>query len=392
MTGWSQVTLGDVASIQRTAVDPSDVPSDTFYIGLEDVEKGGSIVNVRAAGEANLTSMKFKFTERHVLFGKLRPYLAKIALPGFEGICSTDIIPILPGPELDRSYLGYFLRHPNTVALAAARATGANLPRISPKQIAAFKIPLPPLEYQKRIVTVLEQADALIANSRQTTSLLDDLAQSIFFEMFGDLVRNERDWPRSSVGSLVDGFESGKSLAEGESDETSEYRILKISAVTSGRFMASESKPAPKGYVPPNSHFVREGDLLFSRANTSELIGATAFVPSDARNLLMPDKLWRFVWNDEVKPSPWFVHYLFKQPSVREMIRRNSSGSSGSMKNISQKKVLTMEMGLPPVSLQEKFEREVLQVEAVRKNAQDREYSLAELFASLQTRAFRGEL
>ena len=69
-----------------------------------------------------------------------------------------------------------------------------------------------------------------------------------------------------------------------------------MSAVTSGIFDPSESKPAPLDYSPQRSHIVCDGDLLFSRANTSELIGATAFVKAPPPDLLLPDKLWRFKW------------------------------------------------------------------------------------------------
>ena len=185
-----------------------------------------------------------------------------------------------------------------------------NQATVGRQELLSLWIPLPSLENQRHIATVLAQSSALLEKRRQSIALLDDLAQSIFTEMFGDLVENERAWPLGTISSLVRNFESGKSLAEGEDATESPYRILKISAVTSGRFKAHESKPAPKEYEPPKSHFVNGGDLLFSRANTSELIGATAFVPDGTENLLMPDKLWRFAWNYEDKPSPWFVHYL----------------------------------------------------------------------------------
>ena len=64
---------------------------------------------MRGVDAGELGSTKFDFTDRHILFGKLRPYLAKVALPNFNGVCSTDILPILPGEEVDRRYLCWFL-------------------------------------------------------------------------------------------------------------------------------------------------------------------------------------------------------------------------------------------------------------------------------------------
>jgi type I restriction enzyme S subunit len=270
----------------------------------------------------------------------------------------------------------------------------AAIPGLNREDAYRRRLLLPSVREQRRIAEMLDQADALLAKSRQSVALFDDLGRSIFFQMFGDLVSNENSWPVGPVSTIVKGFESGKSLAEGPDDTASRYRILKISAVTSGRFKPQESKPAPEGYEPPKSHFVRGGDLLFSRANTSELIGATAFVPSGTENLLMPDKLWRFVWNDDDKnkPSPWFVYYVFRQPSVRDVIRRNASGSSGSMKNISQNKVLSMKIGIPSAPLQDEFERKILEVEALRQSAESEAVAFDDLFSSLQARAFSGKL
>ena len=129
MSGLPTVALQDVAMIEREIIDASAIEDGTVYVGLENIESGGNFAGVREVGSGELASSKFAFTARHLLFGKLRPYLAKIARPTFAGICSTDILPVLPGPELDRDYLAHFLLKPETVALAHSRASGANLPR-----------------------------------------------------------------------------------------------------------------------------------------------------------------------------------------------------------------------------------------------------------------------
>ncbi len=85
-------------------------------MGLEHLDSEGGIDCVETVGSADLKSNKFRFTNRHVLFGKLRPYLRKIAKPEFTGICSTDIIPIRPKEGLLRDYLFYYLRTPAMVA------------------------------------------------------------------------------------------------------------------------------------------------------------------------------------------------------------------------------------------------------------------------------------
>ncbi len=144
MSAAKTVALSDVAVIEREIIDSTAIKTGTLYVGLENIESGGRFVGVRPVDAGELASSKFAFTPQHLLYGKLRPYLAKIARPDFEGICSTDILPVLPGPDLDRSYLAWLLLAPEMVALANSRATGANLPRLSPTALAELRIPLPP--------------------------------------------------------------------------------------------------------------------------------------------------------------------------------------------------------------------------------------------------------
>ncbi len=171
-----------------------------------------------------------------------------------------------------------------------------------------LKISYPLLPEQRRIAAILDQAETLRTQRRTALALLDSLTQSLFLDMFGDPVANDRGWPKVTVNDFVAGFESGKSLvADDEEDSASKYRVLKVSAVTSLEYKPEQSKAVPADYAPPQSHIVRAGDLLFSRANTSELIGATAYVEATPDNLLLPDKLWRFVWHAPSKAAPLYV-------------------------------------------------------------------------------------
>jgi type I restriction enzyme, S subunit len=109
------VELGEVADIERRGVDPSSLPPDTPYLGLEHIERGGRIIGPDTVAGAELASTKFVFTKDHVLFGKLRPNLGKVTRPHFSGVCSTDILPIRPGQHLDRGYLAHYLAQPSMV-------------------------------------------------------------------------------------------------------------------------------------------------------------------------------------------------------------------------------------------------------------------------------------
>ncbi|WP_329017555.1 restriction endonuclease subunit S [Micromonospora rifamycinica] len=256
-----------------------------------------------------------------------------------------------------------------------------------------LSLPLPPLEKQRQIAEMLDRAHGLRAKHRESLVHLDDLTQSIFLDMFGDPVDNKFGWPSGAVRDFVARFETGKNLvAEDEDDQRAKFRVLKVSAVTSLTFNGRESKAVPRDYQPPSSHLVRHEDLLFSRANTEALIGATALVVNPPNNLLLPDKIWRFVWREPAKSSPLYVRQLFQQRSFRSQIRRRATGTSGSMKNISQDKVMAISIGVPPISLQCAFADRAAEVERLKTVHQASLTELDALFASLQDRAFRGLL
>ncbi|MFD7489048.1 restriction endonuclease subunit S [Streptomyces mirabilis] len=304
-----------------------------------------------------------------------------------QRVCKIDDV----SPELDRHYLARFL--PLALKKIEDATPFATVKHLSVKTLRDIDIPLPSLDEQRRIAYVLNQVDELRARRRAAIALLNDLTQSVFLDMFGNVVSNDRQWLSGQVEDLVAKFTSGKSLAAAEEDGPDvRYRILKVSAVTSGRFDAAESKPAPVGYEPPSSHFVHDGDLVFSRANTEALIGATALAVQPPRNLLLPDKLWKFVWHADRPSHPLYVRQLFLQREFRREVGRRASGTSGSMKNISQPKVLSIACGIPPVELQHDYGKKVEAVERLAHRHRVHLEGLDALFDSFQHRAFRDEL
>jgi type I restriction enzyme S subunit len=120
------------------------------YVGLEHIEKntGHFTADFRRTPEMLLT--KYRFTPRHVLYSKLRPSLNKTTLPDFDGVCTTEILPLLPQPQmLDRGYLYGGLLSQRFVKWASNSVSGANLPRLDPERLLEYEIELPDLSEQQ---------------------------------------------------------------------------------------------------------------------------------------------------------------------------------------------------------------------------------------------------
>jgi len=189
--GLEEEELEKVCEIRRDSVTPKKIAEDDFYIGLEHLEsKTGTILKKLNALEQNLKSNKFRFDESCILYGKLRPYLNKIALPDFRGVCSTDILTLKPLEEkLNKYYLAFLLRRNEYVSKATSASIGANLPRLSPRTLAKFKIPLPPLALQKKFASIVERVEKIKEAQKKSWKEIDDLFGVLMQKAFrGEIV------------------------------------------------------------------------------------------------------------------------------------------------------------------------------------------------------------
>ncbi len=163
--GWRWVKLGDVVEQDKITLKPNDeLCSRLPYLSLEHVESGTGRIN--PLGKSKIASNTFKFDDRHVLYGKLRPYLNKVATPNFRGRCTTEIIPLLP-VGTTRKYLAHFLRLPETVDYAMKGKTGSRMPRTDMRAFMDLPVPLPSLSEQERIVRILDHKLATIEKAKR---------------------------------------------------------------------------------------------------------------------------------------------------------------------------------------------------------------------------------
>ena len=379
------VALRNVAQIERDIVDPSAIEDGTLYVGLENIEFGGRFVGVRPVDAGELLSSKFSFTPRHLLYGKLRPYLAKIARPEFDGICSTDILPVLPGPNLDRSYLAWLLLSPHMVAQANSRATGANLPRLSPNALAELEIPLPPLPEQRWIAEILDKADALRVKRREALAKLDTLTQSIFLDMFGDPATNPKGWPTSTLEELFEIARGGspRPIDDYITESPDGVNWIMIGDAPEGAkyITATKKKIKPEGVK--RSRSVRPGDFLLTNSMSfgRPYIMRTSGCIHDGWLVLSPRK---------GNPVPGYFYSLLGSRALHTEFARRAPGAT--VKNLNIGLVRSVLVPVPPEEKQREYAVHVSAIEAAAVPFERSLERFESLFASLQQRVFRGEL
>ena len=162
--GWATLPLGALISPSKDKIEPSDCPG-TPYLSLEHVESRTN----RIAGNGYATdvkSTKWLFHAGDVIYGKLRPYLNKVAIPNFDGICSTDFLVFKNGYGIANHMLLWFLSLPKVVEYANHHSSGIELPRVNFNALAQLDFLLPPLAEQHRIVAKVKELLARVNAAR----------------------------------------------------------------------------------------------------------------------------------------------------------------------------------------------------------------------------------
>jgi type I restriction enzyme S subunit len=237
---------------------------------------------------------------------------------------------IRPGDAVDARFLRYLLEHHSLSGTLAGMSTGTTIAHLPQQQLRRVPIPLPPLDEQRRIVELLEdhlsRLDAAGAYVRSATRRLANAGRSALDRLFGG-----RDVP---LAELVDAISAGKSYGAATAPAAEdEWGIIKVSAMTWGTFDPAENKAVPSDRADPRFE-IREGDLLVSRANTDEYVGASVLVGPVRAKLLLSDKSLRVSPADGVRPE-WLWRAL-QAPSARRQISALATGTKDSMRNISQ--------------------------------------------------------
>jgi len=165
------------------------------------------------------------------------------------------------------------------------------------------------------------------------------------------------EWEVVRLENLIAELEAGISVNSTDDfcSSNADKGILKTSAVSNGRFISSENKKIIQKDIDRAKLNPKKGNLIISRMNTPELVGAIAIVEKDFNNLYLPDRLWQTKFFDINSQDSYWLNYLLNTSKYKAKVRNLATGTSGSMKNISKKAFLKIEIPLPPLKEQQKI-------------------------------------
>ena len=179
--GWEWCRLGEISTYAQTKrkINASNADSQLWGLDLEDIEKGGRLLNIKTVGERKAIGDKTIFNRGDILYSKLRPYLLKILVAPEEGICTPEIIPFTCYGNICKDYIVSFLKSPYVDDYINSVTFGVKMPRVSTETMTSLLVPLPPLSEQFRIDTKTKELMPYIDGYGKAQNKLNKLNEEL---------------------------------------------------------------------------------------------------------------------------------------------------------------------------------------------------------------------
>ena len=386
MSAAASIALECMMPLRLGSVDPSAFPDEEFDLysipafdqGEPEVLKGSAI-----------GSAKQIVRPGDVLLSRIVPHIRRAWVVGDDRgrriIASGEWI-VFRSEAVEPRYLRHVLVSDpfHTEFMRTVSGVGGSLLRARPAYVAKIKIPLPPLPEQRRIAEILDKADALWAKRRAALKKLDELTQSIFLDMFGDPATNPKGWPLVPIGQLVEAVSTWNPSAQPDGL----FRYIDIAAIDQTRKQIVADREIPCQEAPSRARqLVRVGDVLVSTVRPN--LNAVALVPERLDGAIASTGFCVLRPLAGELSSEYLLTLVRSRAFIGAMARQATGASYPA---VTDSVVRSWQAPKPPFPLQMEYRRRVAALEEVRRQGEYSVVSMDSLFASLQHRAFRGEL
>ena len=181
--GWEWCRLGEISTYAQTKrkINASNADTQLWGLDLEDIEKGGRLLNIKTVGERKAIGDKTVFNRGDILYSKLRPYLLKILVAPEGGICTPEIIPFTCYGNICKDYIVSFLKSPYVDDYINSATFGVKMPRVSTETMTSLLVPLPPLSEQFRIDTKAKELMPYIDEYAKAQDKLNKLNEELSY-------------------------------------------------------------------------------------------------------------------------------------------------------------------------------------------------------------------
>ena len=313
---------------------------DDFVIPLDKLLRGGDIFICMSNGSTQHLGKVAHVQEN-----------LNMAFGGFMGV-------IEPNENLTNSrYVFYCCRSGAYRSYLNSIFNGANINNLKWSDLSKFVVPIPPLSEQSRIVAELDLLTGIIDKQNAQLKELDNLAQAIFYDMFGDPIENPKGWEVKKLGDVSTSVSYGTSSP---SSTVGKYKYLRMNNITYEGFLdLTDLKYIDMDDAEFEKYSVREGDVLFNRTNSMDLIGKTTYI-HNMEPMIIAGYIIRVRLVDSVLPV--YVSKFMNMPAMKKKLKGMAKGAVNQA-NINSKELKSIDIPLPPLTLQQSFAEKIQSIE-----------------------------
>lgn len=397
MTPANLVRVGDIAEqirgVSYGKADAVTAPAAGYVPVLRagNITNTGLVFNDLVYVPSNKVSSKQKILKGDIVIAASSGSLdvvGKAALAktdcegGFGAFCKV----LRPNPAIvEPGYFAHFFQTREYRRKISSLAAGANINNLKNEHLDDLLIPIPQRTEQRRIATILDQADTLCTKRREALTQLDKLTQSIFIEMFGDPISNSKGWPKMAFGTACPS-RLGKMLDQKQQSGKHLRKYLRNANVQWFRFDLNEVFEMDFDESARETFRLTNGDLLICEGGEP---GRAAIWRNELDDCCYQKALHRGRPNPNLAKSEylvWLLWFLAKSGGLSDHV------TSATIAHLTGEKLKVMKIPLPPLELQNEFVVRLDQVSKLKTDLENSATQLDNLFSSLQHRAFRGEL
>lgn len=380
--GWEYKKLGEVCEVVTGTTPKTNIPEywgkGHYWVTPAELNDTTGYIDKteRQITDEALSKTKLRLLPVGTVLLSSRAPIGKVAIANAEMYCNQGFKNCICSEAIYNKYLFYFFRLKKDYLNSLGR--GATFKEISKSIVERIKIPLPPLSTQLAIVSELDKINELIRLKKEQLKDFDNLAQSLFFEMFGDPVENEKGWEVKKLDDVCI-ITSSKRIFADEYTETGIpfYRSKEVIERSKGLPISVELFISEERYNEIKEKFgvPKIGDILITAVGT---IGKIWAIDTDNKFYFKDGNLvWLKDIDNQLANSCFFRRLL--EYLIEEYKKTNANGAAYNALTIAKLKL--MSCPLPPLSLQQLFTQRIEQIERekseVQKSIQDLETLLA---------------
>lgn len=398
--GWRRVRLGDILHRRTEIVHPRDRPSGpATFVGLEHVEKGtGKRIGAEEIEMARMTGRRARFYQGDIVYGYLRPYLNKVWLAEFDGLCSVDQYVYHPEPGVaDANYIRLFMLSPVFLGRAPIDTTPGQLPRIRSDEVDAVELDLPPLPEQERVAAVVEAQMADAECAWQAAEKQQIAAETLISSFLRDIFRSEvaATWPVVRLGDVADigsGITLGRALDPDDVADTVPY--LRVANVKDGYLDLSDVTELAVTKQEIDKSRLEYGDLLLTEGGDADKLGRGTFWQNELPLCLHQNHIFR-VRFDLNAFSPRFLSAQIGSSYGKSYFAAHAKQTTG-IATINKAVLRNFPLMVPPLDVQldiaTALEQRVALAEQTRSAIRRQLDTIAKLPSAILREAFNGSL